>query len=350
MTFFFTRALPPADTLDTMRVRPGSFASAALLLALGTHPAVGQPVEVAGTRALGMGGAFTAVADDSSATWWNPGALAAGPFFDGAVGRAWIDPARFQRGSATWVALATPPFGLSNYRLRLASTRSLDPTGGGAGNREQDGGADPVYHWQVSQWGATIVQTLLPGVHAGATLKYVRGTVRVGQPEAGAGEDARLDVAEGLTDGDHRSRFDLDAGVLAVAGPVRVGAVVRHLREPDFGAAGPRFDRQVRVGAAFDAAAIGGPGLVVAVDADTRTYGSPTGERRMVAAGVEQWLAGRRVGLRAGARRNQTGAREQAYSAGASVRLTDALYVDGYLERGRGGAPRGWGIATRVSY
>ena len=110
-----------------------------------------------------------------------------------------------------------------------------------------------------------------------------------------------------------------------------------------FGAAGPRFDRQVRVGAAIDAAAAGGPALVVSVDADLRTYVAPSGERRVVAAGVEQWLAGRRVGLRAGTR-------EQVYTAGGSVRLTSALYLDGYLVRGRDRAGSAWGIATRVSY
>ena len=35
-------------------------------------PASAQIVESVGHRALGMGGAFVAVADDSTATWWNP--------------------------------------------------------------------------------------------------------------------------------------------------------------------------------------------------------------------------------------------------------------------------------------
>jgi hypothetical protein len=335
-----------------MPVRPGS-AVVVLFAALtfaGARPAPGQTVETVGSRALGMGGAFVAVADDSSATWWNPGALAAGPFFDSTLGRGEVEPASFERGTASWVALATPSLGLSNYRTRLASTRPLDPTAGGAGNREEDGGAVPVAHWQVSQWGVTLVQTLLPGVHAGATLKYMRGTVRTGVAPDGADDAAGLDVAEALTDGDRQSRFDLDLGVLAVAGPVRVGVLARHLREPDFGAAGPRFDRQVRVGAAFDAAAVGGPELVLSVDTDVRAYASATGERRVVAAGVEQWLAGRRVGLRAGVRRNRAGAREQVYTAGASVRVTDALYLDGWLARGRDDAHRAWGVATRVTY
>ena len=34
-----------------------------------------QFIEAVGVRALGMGGAFVAVANDSSATWWNPAGL-----------------------------------------------------------------------------------------------------------------------------------------------------------------------------------------------------------------------------------------------------------------------------------
>ena len=40
-----------------------------------------QIYESVGTRAQGMGGAFVAVADDASATWWNPAGLAMGAFF-----------------------------------------------------------------------------------------------------------------------------------------------------------------------------------------------------------------------------------------------------------------------------
>ena len=35
-----------------------------------------------------MGGAFVAVASDSSATWWNPAGIAAGPFVDIAWARS----------------------------------------------------------------------------------------------------------------------------------------------------------------------------------------------------------------------------------------------------------------------
>ena len=50
-----------------------------------------------GARARGMGGAFVAVADDASATWWNPAGLPATLIFDGVAD---VGGAQFQRRSA----------------------------------------------------------------------------------------------------------------------------------------------------------------------------------------------------------------------------------------------------------
>jgi hypothetical protein len=40
-----------------------------------------QGFESVGTRAMGMGGAFVAVADDATAAYWNPAGLTTGAFF-----------------------------------------------------------------------------------------------------------------------------------------------------------------------------------------------------------------------------------------------------------------------------
>ncbi len=320
------------------------------LLVSAPPPAAAQTIESVGSRALGMGGAFTAVASDGTATWWNPGALAAGPFFDSSLGWAFDRPLGARRGRAGWFALGTPPLGLSYYRLSLASSETVESTGEGFGHRDDDGGAVPVSYWQVSQWGVTLVQTLLPGVHAGTTLKYLRRIVRYGTVPPAVGFKDRLDAAEGLEGGERASRFDLDVGLLAVMGPVRLGTVVRRLLEPEFPAGEPSLPRQARIGAAYDPAFVGGPPVVLSFDADLRTYRSATGERRVVAAGVEQWLMERRLGLRAGIRQNTAGDRERAYTAGASVRLAGTSYVDGYVVRGRAFGERGWGLAMRVSY
>ena len=66
-----------------------------LLLALASVPAEAQQIfESVGTRALGMGGAFVAVADDASAVWWNPAGLIVGQPFG-----ATIEWDRFQLGN-----------------------------------------------------------------------------------------------------------------------------------------------------------------------------------------------------------------------------------------------------------
>ena len=307
-------------------------------LTLAAPPATAQIAESVGSRALGMGGAFVAVASDSSATWWNPAGLAAGPFLDLAIGRAVTDGgdrAASRRDAATWFALATPPFGIAYYRLHIRDIQPFAATTGQAGANRQERGAEvPVRSLAANQLGVTILRTLIPGVHAGTTLKYLRGTLEGGRAE---------------------SRFDLDVGVLAVAGPVRLGGAVRNVREPEFGAEGPaepgiRLPRQVRVGAAFAPEEATGVPLTVALDADVRSYSAGTGERRVVAIGAEQWVASKRVGIRGGGRFNTVGERERSATAGLSVSLRPGMFVDGHVVRGGSADDRGWGVAARVSF
>jgi hypothetical protein len=86
-----------------------------------------QLFETIGIRAQGMAGAFVAVADDASATWWNPAGIASGAFFSGIVERG---DARSPRDDATLgVSLVVPSLGLSYYRLRI-SEPLLVPVGG----------------------------------------------------------------------------------------------------------------------------------------------------------------------------------------------------------------------------
>ncbi len=282
-------------------------------------PALGQHVEVAGSRALGMAGAFVAVADDSSATWWNPAGLAAGPFVDMAIARTatTVDGRVADANNGLWsISIGTPPFGVSYYRLQVTDIRPPDPTAEGAGDRE-----DRRAGVGVSQFGATVLHTLLTGVHAGATVKYVRG----------AGDGA----------------VDLDLGILAQAGAFRVGGLVRNVRAPELGGAA-RLPRQVRIGAAFDGNAIDRFPIVVAADADLRVYDAGNGARRVIALGAERWLRARRVGVRGGARFNTVGAQDAAATAGASFAVRPGFYLDGHIVQGSD--EEGWGVAARVSF
>jgi hypothetical protein len=200
----------------------------------------------------------------------------------------------------------------------------------------------------VTQLGPTIVQTLLDGVHIGTTLKYVRGTVRLqgGDPALPSGD--LLEQGEALEGGDAEGRFDLDIGVLATAGVVRLGAVVKNIREPEFG--GFRVPRQVRLGLALDFERSGGRPLVIAVDGDAASYETAWGARQVVAVGVEHWFLTRRLGIRAGGRINRVGAEERSATAGVSVALRSGTYLEGHVVRGGTPEERGWGAAMRVSF
>jgi len=318
-----------------------------------TTPAAAQAVETVGIRALGMGGAFVAVANDSSATWWNPAALAAGPFLDISLSRAVTEttgdlPAN--RAKASWFALGTPPFGFSYYRLRLTDIRNSTSTVTESGSREE--GRAGVVSLPASQLGFTVLHTVLPGIHAGATVKYVRATVLASVEDSAIDSGDLLDRGDDLGGGDTQTEFDADFGLLAVGGPVRLGVVVRNAFEPEFsGEAGAvQLERQVRIGAAYDGASIGRAPLVVAVDADVLTTTDVTGDRRNVAVGAERWFTNGRVGLRAGARINTVGANAWTATGGASVAVRSGLFVDGHVVRGGTEDDRGWGIGIRVSF
>jgi len=320
-----------------------------------TPSAFAQVIETVGSRALGMGGAFVAVASDSSATWWNPAGLASGPYLDMALARGITEqPAQLpaRRETATWFALGTPPIGVSYYRFRLTDVRPL-PTAVDAGNRQDEVAGVPVRSLSANQLGITLVQTLVEGIHVGSTFKYLRGTLRSGRDDGLLPASELLDRGEALNGGNAESAFDLDIGVLAEAEALRLGFLVKNVLEPEF--SNPNgstlmFERQFRVGLAVDAAKAGGIPLTAAVDLDLRTVATASGDRRNLALGVEQWFAKHRVAVRGGGRFNMAGSKDRAGTAGASLALRAGLFLDGYVVRGGSTDDRGWGVASRVSF
>ena len=333
------------------------FLCAALLIIITATDTSAQIVESVGNRALGMGGAFVAVAADSTATWWNPAGLATGPYSDISLGRTIVDLEKTETSSArrdrlSWFAATLPVVGVSYYRLRITDIQGFGPTGQPTVNRQDTRTGVSMRSLAASQFGLTVVQSLLPGVHAGATLKYVRGTVRVGTDDGSRSDSDLLDAGEDLDGGNANNELDLDAGVMVVAGPVRLGAVMRNIRQPDLGTDAAPFvlPRQMRIGAAIDAEQAGGPPFIFAIDADVRRYTTGTGDRRVVALGAEQWLWTKRIAVRGGARFNTVGAEERAATAGASVAVRNGLYLEGYIVHGGAEAERGWGLGTRVSF
>ena len=289
-----------------------------------------------------MGGAFVAVASDATATWWNPAGLAAGPFLDLAVARASTevqDGRQPWRQTSSWLALGIPPLGISYYRFHITDIRRSDSIAAGVPGREEGEAEVPVRSLEASQLGVTFVQTLIPGVHAGTTLKYVRGTPR--HVATGSGEP--------LAVGDTEGRVDLDVGMLAAADALRFGVTVRNVREAEFGG-GFRLPRQVRLGVAFDPQTVTDLPLVIALDVDLRRYDAVSGERRVVAFGAERWFRARQFGVRAGGRLNTVGEQERSVTAGFSWAIRSGVYLDGHAVRGGATDERGWGLAGRVSF
>jgi hypothetical protein len=300
-----------------------------------------------------MGSAFVAVASDSSATWWNPAGLAAGPFVDVALARAVTEatgelPAN--RSTGSWFALGTPPFGVSYYTFQITDAQLLTPTVTESGSREDRRAG--LASTGASQFGITLVHSLISGVHAGATLKYVRATVRGSEHAGDVSAGALLDLGDALEGGNADGAFDADIGLLGVAGPLRLGLLVRNVRETTFeqDAGTAQLPRQVRIGVAYDRAGAGGAPLTIAMDVDATSLETASGERRNVALGVERWLAGGRLGVRGGARFNTTGGNERTATGGLSVAVRSGLFLDGHVVRGGAEDERGWGLAARVSF
>jgi len=325
-----------------------------LAFAATANPAAAQPFEIVGTRAAGMGGAFVAVADDSSATYWNPAGLALGHMFSLVVDRSVTDlepgspddPSRQDRASL--IALGAPVLGFTHYQLR---SNSVTPAGTML-FRFPQGGETPVRVVRLNKLtayhtGITVVQSLFQGVALGTTLKVVHGDIASSIVPDGS-RDERLDDAAALaTEG--TDKFDADLGVMAGGGRLKLGFTVRNLTEPSFTITGTsdtiRLHRQMRAGVAVSVA----EGWSVASDFDLTENGPVEAPVRSFAAGTEGRLT-RSIFVRSGFRVNTTGKARPSASAGGSYAVRAAMFIDGQATWGGENADRGWGIAARVVY
>jgi hypothetical protein len=275
-----------------------------------------QTSDLVGVRALGMGGAFTAVADDATATWWNPAGLASGAYFNAILEYAHPDdgPGDGLRG----VAFAFPALGLSYYRLPRPGSSSAS-TATTSGSREDER--------SLSVYGATVGQSIGNHLVVASTLKLLR--------------------ADGTKTG-------LDVGAIAAFRHVRAGLMVRNATEPDFGNGDEAFTlrRHVRAGAAFLVVPRRYIGQVtVAVDADATKTETPVGDEQRVAVGAEVWTPRRGFAVRGGTSRSIVGPERSVFSGGASVALRAGLFVDAQATgRGTDKSRRGFGLALRVTF
>ncbi len=156
-----------------------------------------------GTRAEGMGGAFVAVADDATAVYWNPAGIATGATFDFQVAVA--------PDSSVFVGASLPVLGLSYYRTEH---RAGLPTVSPPLDRQNEGpGKVPIRPFIASNFGATVVQTIVPGLVIGMTTRIVTG---------------------GVEESPSRTTVDFDAGAMLSAWDFRFGVTGRNLRQPEF--------------------------------------------------------------------------------------------------------------------
>jgi hypothetical protein len=296
-----------------------SLCAALILLTLTARAASAQIFETVGIRAQGMGGAFVAMADDATATWWNPAGIAKGAFFNALVeyGRLRATP----DDQTVGVAIAFPAMGVSYYHLPINQMRAPGSTGSG-GDVRQDQGV-------LSVFGLTVDQSLGEHLAVGSTLKLARA-------------------------GDTHS--DLDLGAMARLGVMRLGITVKNLRKPEFETAtGPlALERQARAGFALVGHSTGWiSDMALAVDADLVKATGVAGESRRVAGGVEAWMFKRLLGLRGGVSGN-TIEGGSAVSAGASLEAVSGkyvkTYVDGQVTRGSEASRRGWSVGLRATF
>jgi hypothetical protein len=279
--------------------------------------ACAQTSDLVGVRALGMAGAFTAVADDVTATWWNPAGLAGGTYFSAILEYAHPEdrPGEGLRG----IALGFPALGLSYYRLPFSQVQATSPTDAATASRKDEDG--------LSVFAATVGQSIGKYLVVGSTFKV-------------------LHAAE--------TKGGLDMGAMAVFGRTRLGLMVRNVTEPEFGSGLDAFKlrRHARAGVAFTSGSRGIIGeATVAVDADLVKTPTLGGDEQRIAAGGEVWMLKRKVGVRGGVSGSAIGGRRAAPSVGASLALRRATFVDAELTGGDADeGRRGWGVALRVTF
>jgi hypothetical protein len=287
-------------------------------------PARAQSFEDIGIRAQGMAGAFVAVADDATASWWNPAGLATSVSFADLIVLA-------DQAGGRGIAFGFPALGLSYYRLNISQIQPSASTVPGASSRQDLGatgtGLPAPGLFELDQFGATIGQSIGNHLVVASTLKLVH---------------ARSDA-----------RADLDLGAMAALGAVRLGLTVRDIASPTFGSGDGMFElaRRARAGVAVIAPPHGRlDGLTFAFDADLTTAPVDGRNERHIAGGAEAWVLGRRLGVRGGLGANTLGDGGSFRAFGLSVAPFPRVYVDGAVTRGPDAAHDRWGLDLRLTF
>jgi len=317
-----------------------TLASAVVLLGFASSPAFAQiPFEIAGTRALGMAGAFVAVADDASATHWNPAGLVNAGTGNMTIG--W-DHLRFgdpkapamvgaSDDSTALTSVTTYPVAFTYGYYRSSRIIAI-----------ADDGTPIVNALVIHHYGVSFAQKLGGGLAVAGTMKYLSG-----KSTTGAAVSLLNDaLQEGIKrEADADGNIDFDLGVMGSWSHFRAGLVMKNLRQPTFlGSAG--FEIQVKRRIRAGVAVLPTHGLTLAFDMDLDTADPLVGLRRMMATGFE-WRLGSSLALRSGVRWSRDGDKRPIASVGGSVMIRQGMWLDGFTTYSRFD-DRGFGIAFRA--
>ncbi|HET6453793.1 MAG TPA: conjugal transfer protein TraF [Armatimonadota bacterium] len=243
-----------------------------VLIAVCALPTMGQ-IGV-GTRAIGMGGAFTAIADDASAPYWNPAGLAKVKKFQFQLPNVQIgidtdldwrdiidnlptdDAGRVdllsKLGQDTTtvdmsmnMGFAMPQLAVSLIPVVEAQLNAQGVTFDASGDPHS--GTGTITGTGVAAGGVSIARTLKDGSALGVTVKSMRGinfTQTVTYTPTASGVDET--VVKDQTD---KSGLGIDVGYIRETSPdTSMGIMVRNLLEP--GTPGEFSERELNVGVA----------------------------------------------------------------------------------------------------
>jgi hypothetical protein len=282
-----------------------------------------QRFDDVGARAQGMAGAFVAVSNDATATWWNPAGLATALSFVDLT--AEID----QHGTRA-VAVGFPSLGVSYYHRNISQIQPSNSTESGTSGRQDLGaagsGLPSAESDGVGQVGVTVGQSLGSHLVIGSTLK--------------------LEWAKSNT------RGDLDIGAMATLGLVRLGIVMRDVTAPEFGSGSDTLAlaRRARAGVALLSPSNMPHPFVVDVDADLNAAIVDGREERDLSAGAETWIFNGRIGVRGGVGKNTADEGGSFGAVGLSVAPYPRFFVEGFVTRGESGIRNRWGIDLRLTF
>ena len=306
-----------------------------LVLAAESVPAV-QESQILGARARGLGGAFTAVADDVTAFYWNPAGVARGPFVR--LGAFWGTAFRDRDelveslqgaqpgGGSTLSGSGAAGFSAGITVLNVAATRFTYT------DTELDGTTLRTRGLKTTDIVLTFVQSLPPDdLIVGLNVHYIRGTSFKGVRPAADVPSSEQNVKEltrWATESGQRAGSEsepgLDLGVLYQPGEwVRLGFSARNLTRPDFFVGGNEeivFEAHARAGVALYLPR----SVLVAMDVDLNKREEKRGGvgYRELALGVEKgWWAGR-LTLRGGVQAELGGVRSTpGFSSGLGLEM-----------------------------